>query len=490
MKPLTFDTPKPLLKVRDEVLIERQIKQLKAKNINDIYVMVGYLENKFQYLAEKYNVKLIYNEEFLTKDSLSSLHKAMPYLKDKSFYLCNADMYINNDTFKDFENETNFKVFYLDKKECIGIAYFEKADGDILLERCDKLYNKINNDSLTWEDIIYQYPNDFKDVKIDTDNEIMGFDTIDDIKRFDKNLDTGCKSIEYIKKVFKVSEKDIVIDELTTAGLTNYSYVFNLANEDKKYLMRVPGNGTDSLINRKLEAQVLKEMSKYDIAEKIVYIDDETGYKISEFIEDGRIIDVDSEKDLRLAMTKLKELHSIEIDIKDSKNLFDWVLMYEDAIKKDKLKFPFDDHDIIKQKIDDLCTEISQMNRKMLFCHGDANPSNMLITKGDIKFIDFEYVNIFDQAFEIAMFALNAGYKYDKIFTLVDYYIDAKPDNYVFANMSKEEASNLVIIYFAISQYYCYLWGIVFQHIKSVDYNEYIIACHNKMNEALKYLGR
>ena len=496
MKPLTFDTPKPLLKVKSEVLIERQIQQLKEKNITDIYVVVGYLDEKFKYLTDKYNVKLIYNEDFLTKDSLYTLHKASEYLKDKNFYICNADIYLTNNIFENFEIETNFKVFYCDNcrgealRARLGFAYFDKVDGEKLLQYCDELAKAQGNEKMCWEDIIEKYQNEFSHITINQINDMYGFDNIDDIKRFDNEIDTGCKSIEYIKKVFGVKEKDIVIDEITTAGLTNYSYVFNISNNNKKYLMRVPGNGTNNLINRQLEAQVLKEMGKYDIAEKIIYIDENIGYKISEFIEDGRIINTESEDDLRFAMAKLKELHNISIDIKDSKNLFDWVEMYETAIKKDELHFPFDDHDIIKQKIDKLCDDISHMCRKQKFCHGDANPSNMLITKGTIKFIDFEYVNIFDQAFEIAMFALNAGYKYDKIFTLVDYYISANPQNDVFENMSKAEADRLVVKYFAISQYYCYLWGIVFQHIKSVDYNDYIISCHNKMIDALNYLER
>lgn len=536
MKPLTFDTPKPLLKVKSEVLIERQIQQLKEKNITDIYVVVGYLDEKFKYLTDKYNVKLIYNEDFLIKDSLYTLHKASQYLRDKNFYICNADIYLTNNIFENFEIETNFKVFYCDNSrgealqnndcrsealqnnECrgealqnnncsgealqnndcrgealrarLGFAYFDKVDGEKLLQYCDELIKAQGNEKMCWEDIIEKYQNEFSHIKINQINDMYAFDNIDDIKNFDNDIDTGCKSIEYIKKVFNVTENDIVIDEITTAGLTNYSYVFNIVDNDKKYLMRVPGNGTDNLINRKLEAQVLNEMDKYDIAEKVIYIDENTGYKISEFIEDGKIINTDSEDDLKFAMAKLKELHNINIDIKDSKNLFDWVEMYETAIKKDELHFPFDDHDIIKQKIDKLCDDIRHMCRKQKFCHGDANPSNMLITKGTIKFIDFEYVNIFDQAFEIAMFALNAGYKYDKIFTLVDYYISANPQNDVFENMSKAEADRLVIKYFAISQYYCYLWGIVFQHIKSVDYNDYIISCHNKMIDALNYLER
>ena len=59
--PLTYDTPKGLLKVHGEPMVERQIKQLKEVGIDDITIVVGYLKESFDYLCDKYGVKLLYN---------------------------------------------------------------------------------------------------------------------------------------------------------------------------------------------------------------------------------------------------------------------------------------------------------------------------------------------------------------------------------------------------------------------------------------------
>ena len=40
--PISYERPKGLLRVRGEVLIERQIEQLKAAGVTDIVVVVGY----------------------------------------------------------------------------------------------------------------------------------------------------------------------------------------------------------------------------------------------------------------------------------------------------------------------------------------------------------------------------------------------------------------------------------------------------------------
>lgn len=53
--PLTFETPKGLLEVFGERMIERQIRQLHEAGIRDITIAVGYLKEKFEYLIDKYD---------------------------------------------------------------------------------------------------------------------------------------------------------------------------------------------------------------------------------------------------------------------------------------------------------------------------------------------------------------------------------------------------------------------------------------------------
>ena len=57
--PLSLEMPKGLLKVKDEILIERQIKQLHEAGINDITLVLGYKKEMFFYLEKKYNVKIV-----------------------------------------------------------------------------------------------------------------------------------------------------------------------------------------------------------------------------------------------------------------------------------------------------------------------------------------------------------------------------------------------------------------------------------------------
>ena len=53
MAPINTDTPKGLLEAHGEKLIERTLKQLHFAGINEIYIVVGYMKEKFEYLIDK-----------------------------------------------------------------------------------------------------------------------------------------------------------------------------------------------------------------------------------------------------------------------------------------------------------------------------------------------------------------------------------------------------------------------------------------------------
>ena len=66
--PLSYEKPKALIKVKGEILIERQIRQLKEAGIAEIIIVVGYKKEQFDYLREKYDVKIIENKARYSSD--------------------------------------------------------------------------------------------------------------------------------------------------------------------------------------------------------------------------------------------------------------------------------------------------------------------------------------------------------------------------------------------------------------------------------------
>ena len=89
--PISYEKPKGLLRVRGEILIERQIKQLREAGINNITIVVGYKKEYFFYLESKYGVSTVINDEYASRNNHASLMKVRERLGNT--YICSSDDY-------------------------------------------------------------------------------------------------------------------------------------------------------------------------------------------------------------------------------------------------------------------------------------------------------------------------------------------------------------------------------------------------------------
>ena len=104
--PLSYELPKALIEVKGEILIERQIRQLRKVGIEEIIIVTGYKSEQFEYLKDKFNVKLVHNKDYLTKNNNASIYVVKDYLKNS--YVCSADNYF---TVNPFESEVDYSYY-------------------------------------------------------------------------------------------------------------------------------------------------------------------------------------------------------------------------------------------------------------------------------------------------------------------------------------------------------------------------------------------
>ena len=83
LQPVTFTTPKPLVRVRGERMIDTILKGLLENGIKEIYVVVGHLKEQFEVLSKEYpEIKLIENPWYDSCNNISSLYVAREHLED------------------------------------------------------------------------------------------------------------------------------------------------------------------------------------------------------------------------------------------------------------------------------------------------------------------------------------------------------------------------------------------------------------------------
>ena len=97
LKPLTDDIPKPLLKVGNQSLIERNIRSLLNYGFDEIVINVSYLGNMItEHVLELFpNNKIVFSEESQPLGTGGGIVNALEFLGDKPFILINADIYHN-----------------------------------------------------------------------------------------------------------------------------------------------------------------------------------------------------------------------------------------------------------------------------------------------------------------------------------------------------------------------------------------------------------
>lgn len=95
IRPLSFDTPKPLILVHGKPMIESLIDSIILAGIPKIIVTVGYKKEKYEYLTEKYDrIILLENHDYESTNTISSFHTAMDYLRGANCLICESDLYI------------------------------------------------------------------------------------------------------------------------------------------------------------------------------------------------------------------------------------------------------------------------------------------------------------------------------------------------------------------------------------------------------------
>lgn len=258
--PLSYEKPKALIEVKGEILIERQIKQIYEAGIDEVFVITGYMADKFEYLTEKYGVKLIYNPYYLTRNNNASIWMARDVIKNT--YICSADNYFSINPFeKDVDGAYYSGVFangHTDEwcmKEdsqgficsveiggenswyMLGHAFWSEEFSKRFLRILEREYEFPDTYDKLWENIFVQHIDTLKmRIRKYSANEIYEFDTLDELREFDDSYKYDSRSLILKRIARNLSIPEGEIQGLKTVKGNDTSAIgFDFKVKDNRY---------------------------------------------------------------------------------------------------------------------------------------------------------------------------------------------------------------------------------------------------------------
>jgi len=473
--------PKGMLQVNSKPLVEYIIEQLNDVGITEIYIIVGYMKESFEYLTDKYDVEFIYNQEFAQRDSLHSLYLAEDKLSN--CYIVPANVWFSRNPFHEYEFFSWYAVSeYVDDdsfvrvnrkmelvytedenggNSMIGLCYLLDEDAKNVRSRLGELTHQRRYNREIWERSLLDANKITAYARIMLGQSAYAVRSYDDLRELDsESQNLRSKRIKYISRMFEVADDEVTDISGLFKGMTNRHMRFSVGG--KPYLLRIPGEGSNEIIDRDKEAAVYSALKGKGLTDIISFITPESGYKITEYWEGSRNCDPASDDDVRECIKHLKKLHDMKLEVAHS---FDFLERLEWFETLRNCPPSFSDYDETRAKYLALLEMLGRLPSEKCLCHNDVADTNFMFVDGKVYLIDWEYAGMCDPHFDIAIFCIFMDYDKSRIDNVINMYFD---DN------ASEESILKIYSYAAVGGF---LWSVWSEYKRTMgdDFGDYTI---------------
>lgn len=216
--------------------------------------------------------------------------------------------------------------------------------------------------------------------------------------------------IEFLIEKTRNDSKIKKIERL--GGMTNHSYKVTL-HDDEELLVRIPGEGTEDMINRSDERKSTMLACKLGVDTDLYYFDD-TGYKVMRFIHNPQPINEEvmrRKENIIQAAELFHRLHYSQENTGVRFEVFEMASLYENLIHKDKVVL-YDDYEIIKNEVISIKKEVDKNGESpKVPCHNDSLMGNWVLDeKGKLYLIDWEYSGMNEPMWDLSCLSIEANY--------------------------------------------------------------------------------
>lgn len=446
-KERTSDVPFPLMPYAEgECLIDRTLSLLKSIGIKRIILAVGYRAELFEkYRGEQVQIIKVANYEFSA--SMATLASVADYV-DEDFLLVEGDTFFEKNILEQLSKIEQGNCLVATEESGSGDeCYFESESGFITKISKDKhricnfegellgisrisydtysamlrLWKKSTNSYLNYEYVLMDVTTPLARPFIFIKNLIWGdVDCPEDFKKLKEvTYRTLCRKedpfdkdnlLKYLSDIFP--GEDITKAEITQiGGMSNKN--FKVRFRGKSYVLRVPGNGSDGMVERTNEEFNAIEGCKMGVNPVIRYFNAKTGVKLADYVDNAETLNAATIKrhdNLRKIAEIYHKIHDAHVRLKNEFNLFQEIDKYDKLIEKVGATM-YEGWDDFKSKVMSLESRLNAIGIEMTPCHDDAVPENFIKAQdGTIYLIDWEYSGMNDPMADFAALFLESEF--------------------------------------------------------------------------------
>lgn len=212
--PITLNTPKPLVLVNGKRIIETLLDAVVKAEIEEIYIVTGYLSEQFEILKKKYpQIKFVENNMYNEANNISSAYLVRNLIKNA--YVLESDLYLYNPKLiRKYEYHSNFLGYYVDRSDdwCIevkngiitkekvggincyqmvGISYYDENDGQNIEKDMEEVFKSPGGKEKYWEQVILDVCKKNYNIYLREcqKEDIIEIDTFNELKAIDPTYD-------------------------------------------------------------------------------------------------------------------------------------------------------------------------------------------------------------------------------------------------------------------------------------------------------------
>lgn len=282
----------------------------------------------------------------------------------------------------------------------------------------------------------------------------------------------------YFQRALNLVNPNISNIRRTPSGMTNESYFVEVNGAE--YVIRIPGSGTDQLVDRINEKNNLYFGTELGINPELIYFDTDSGVKITKMISSPKTLTKElarENKMMKKIISLLQRLHQSNTVMKNHFELFQLMIHYENLVQEVN-PFMLEEVWVIKEDILELQKDYEALPVEEVPCHIDTIPENFIYdTKNETLYlIDWEYSGMFDPMWDIATLCLTLQLTEEEELFFLKHYLERDP---------MEEEMQRILLHKIFQDYLWALWTL-YKEEKGTDYGSF---ARDRMNRAKKNIS-